>query len=71
MKAIFSLVATIFFTAGCDEGIGGQIEKCVQAKIRASQEYEGKKGMWDTKSSTAQQEADARQSCLRAGSGAK
>lgn len=61
----------LLFLIGCDSGINGQIEKCVQAKMKASEEYERTKGMWDIKTSPAQNEADARTGCLRAASGQK
>lgn len=59
---IFAALLLCINLVGCDSGISGQIEKCVQAAIVSNGPYKDNKDKAET-------EVIARQLCLRAASG--
>ena len=65
MKILFNLTAVTFVILGlaaCDNGIGGQIEKCVQAGLEAN-------GPYKNNQEKAGVEIGVRSHCLNAAAG--
>lgn len=60
--ALIGMLASCAYLVGCDSGLSGQIEKCVQAAMAANYPFKNSQDKAET-------ELNARAYCLRAAAG--